>query len=81
MTTRRTQRVDETTVIDLVMKGDYAGLAKLTGFTVEQIELTLDGRDDDYDALDDDEDDDCFFNEVDDEDGEDARVVSGRRGT
>jgi hypothetical protein len=62
--------VDETTVIDLLMKGDYAGLAKLTGFTVDQIERTLEGMDDHYDALD---DDDCFFDEVDDdEDGEDV---------
>jgi hypothetical protein len=72
MTARRTQRVDEATVIDLVMKGDYAGLAKLTGFTVDQIERKLDGRDDHYDALDDDEDDDLFFDEVDDDEDGDA---------
>jgi hypothetical protein len=71
MTARRARRVDETTVIDLLMKGDYAGLAELTGFTVDQIERTLDGIDDGYDALDDGEDDDCFFDEMgDDEDGD-----------
>jgi len=67
MTARRAQRVDETTVLGLLMKGDYAGLAKLTGFTVDQIERTLDEWDDHYNALDDDEDDDCFFDEVDDD--------------
>jgi hypothetical protein len=77
MTARRTQRVDETTVIDLVMKRDYAGLAKLTGFTVEQIERRFDAIDDDYDALDvdhddDDEADDCFFDEMDDDEDGDA---------
>jgi|HubBroStandDraft_4_1064222.scaffolds.fasta_scaffold317418_2 hypothetical protein len=67
MTARRARRVDETTVIDLVMKGDYAGLAQLTGFTVDQIERTFDGMDDGYDTLDEDEDDDRFFDERDDD--------------
>jgi len=56
MTVRRTQRVDEATLLDLLMKGDYARFAKLTGYTVDQIERMLDGEDDDYDALDDDDD-------------------------
>ena len=60
MTARRTQRVDEATVIDLLTRGDYARLATLTGFTVDQIERTLDGRDDHYDALEDDEDEDAL---------------------
>jgi hypothetical protein len=55
--TRRTRRVDETTVIDLVMNGDYKGLAQLTGVTVDQIERMLDETGHEYDALDDDEDD------------------------
>jgi hypothetical protein len=70
MTARRTQRVDEATLLDLLMKGDYAGFAKLTGATVDEIERALDGWDDRYDALDDEEDDDCFFDE--EEDGEDG---------
>ena len=71
MTARRTQRVDEPTLLDLLMKGDYAGFAKLTGATVDEIERALDGWDDRDDALDDDEDDDCFFGEE-EEDGEDG---------
>ena len=71
MTARRTQRADEATLLDLLMKGDYAGFAKLTGFTVEQIERTLDGRNDHDDALDDDEEDDYFSDEEEDwEDGD-----------
>ena len=42
------------------------GLAELTGFTVDEIERQLDGRDDQYDALDDGEDDDFFFDKADD---------------
>jgi hypothetical protein len=75
MTARRTPRVDETTVLDLVMKGDYEGLAKLTGYTVEQIERTFDEIADVYDALDvDDVDDvdDRFFGEMDDDEDGDA---------
>ena len=72
MTARRTRLGNETTVIDLVMKGDYAGLAKLTGFTVEQIERTFDEMGDVYDTLGDDEDDDCFFDEMDDDEDGDA---------
>jgi hypothetical protein len=75
MTARRTPRVDETTVLDLVMKGDYEGLAKLTGYTVEQIERTFDEIADVYDALDvDDVDDDNgrFFDEMDDDEDGDA---------
>jgi hypothetical protein len=77
MTARRRQRVDEATLLDLLMKGDYAGFAKLTGYTVDQIERTLDGRDSDYDALEDDEDDeddDCFSDEE-----EDGRALARRR--
>ena len=71
MAARRTQRVDEETLLDLLVKGDYAAFAKLTGFTVDQIERRLDGREDHDDALDADEDDDCFFDEEeDDEDGD-----------
>jgi hypothetical protein len=69
MTARRRQRVDEATLIDLLMKNDYAGFAKLTGLTVEEIEHKLDGRDDQYDPLDDDEPDD-FFDMADDDDDE-----------
>jgi hypothetical protein len=71
MTARRKQRVDEAMLLDLLMKEDYAGFAKLTGFTVEQIERTLDGRNDHDDALDDDEEDDYFSDEEEDwEDGD-----------
>jgi hypothetical protein len=70
MTVRRRQRVDEATLIELLMKNDYAGLAKLTGSTIEEIERQLDGRDDQYDVLDDDEGDDFFFDEADDDDEE-----------
>ena len=70
MTARRARRVDEATLLDLLMKEDYAGFAKLTGFTVEQIERMLEGRDDRYDTLDDDEEDGYFFAE--EEDGEDG---------
>lgn len=73
MTTRRAQRADEATLIDLLTKGDYAGFAKLTGYTIDEIKRTLDGRDDDNDALEDDEDDeddDWFLD--DEEDDEDA---------
>ena len=66
MTARRARRVDEATLIDLVMKNDYVGLAKLTGFTVDEIERQLDGRDDQYDALDDGEGDDFLFDKADD---------------
>ena len=66
MTARRARRVDEAALIDLVIKNDYAGLAKLTGFTVDEIERQLDGRDDQYDALDDDECDDFFFDKAND---------------
>jgi hypothetical protein len=66
MTARRARRVDEATLIDLVMKNDYAGLAKLTGFTVDEIERQLDGGDDQYDALDDGEGDEFFFDKADD---------------
>jgi hypothetical protein len=73
MTARRTQPVDEAMLLDLLMKGDYAGFSKVTGYTVDQIERMLNGMDDQYDALDDEEDDDCFFDEEeDDEDDEDA---------
>jgi hypothetical protein len=72
VTARRTHRVDEATLLDLLMKGDYAGFAKLTGFTVEQIERTLEGRDDPYDSLDDDEEGDYFFGEEEDEGDADA---------
>lgn len=68
MTARRRKRVDEATLIDLLMKNDYAGFAKLTGLTVDEIERKLDGRDDQYDALDDDEGD--FFDMADDDDDE-----------
>jgi hypothetical protein len=72
MTARRTQPVDEAMLLDLLMKGDYAGFSKVTGYTVDQIERMLNGMDD-HDALDDEEDDDCFFDEEeDDEDDEDA---------
>jgi hypothetical protein len=87
MTAGRTQRVGEATVLDLVMKGDYAGLAKLAGVTVDQIERMLEGVDDDYDALDDGEEDDTgFFDEEDDdeddkddEDDEDGDALASRR--
>jgi hypothetical protein len=73
MTARRNRPVAETTVLDLVMKGDYEGLAKLTGFTIEQIERTFEGMDDDYDALTDAEDEeDRFFGEVDDDEAGNA---------
>jgi hypothetical protein len=65
MAPRRTQRADEATLLDLLMKGDYAGFAKLTGYTIDEIKRTLDGRDDDNDAH---EDDDWFLDEEDDED-------------
>lgn len=68
MTARRRKRVDEATLIDLLMKNDYAGFARLTGLTVDEIERKLDGRDDQYDALDDDEGD--FFDMADDDDDE-----------
>jgi hypothetical protein len=77
MTARRKERVDEATLLDLLMKGDYAGFAKLTGCTVEEIERTLHGMDDHYGALDDDEDDNCFFDE--EEDGEDVDAFAWRR--
>jgi hypothetical protein len=64
--TRRTRRVDETTVIDLVMKGDYEGLAQLTGVTVDQLERLLDETGREYHALNDD-DDDGFPVEMDDD--------------
>lgn len=80
MTARRTQRVDEATLLDLLMKGDYAGFAKLTGCTVEEIERRLYGMDDHHGALDDDEDDDGFFDEEDEEeDGEDEDAFAWRR--
>jgi hypothetical protein len=80
MTARRARRADEATLIDLVMKNDYVGLANLTGFTVDEIERQIDGRDDQYDALDDDEGDDFFFDKVDDYRplGALSRVVGGR---
>jgi hypothetical protein len=74
MTARRTQRVDEATLLELLVKGDYAGFGKLTGFTIDQIERTLDGRDDHYGAFGDDEDDGCFFDEE-----EDGRAPAWRR--
>jgi Ran GTPase-activating protein (RanGAP) involved in mRNA processing and transport len=67
MAARRTQRADEATLLDLLMKGDYAGFAKLTGSTVDEIERALDGWRDRYDALDDNEADDWFFGEEEDE--------------
>jgi hypothetical protein len=70
MTARRTQRADEATLLDLLTKGDYAGLARLTGYTIDETKRTLDGRDDDNDELEDDEDDDWFLD--DEEDDEDA---------
>ncbi len=71
MAARHTQRTDETTVLDLLMKGDYAGLAKLTGVTVDQLERMLDGSDDPYDALDDDDEDgEDGEEDGDDEDGD-----------
>jgi hypothetical protein len=88
MAVRRTQRLDESTVLGLLVKGDYAGLAKLTGLTVDQIERTLDGRDDD-DPFDDDDDDDFFFgdgdgdgdeDDEDDEDGMRSPAGSARHG-
>jgi hypothetical protein len=72
MTARRTQRADEATALDLLLKADYAGLAKLIGYTVEQVERMLDRRDDHDDELDDDEDDDWFFDEEEDGEGGDA---------
>jgi hypothetical protein len=76
MTARRTHRVDEATLLDLLMKGDYAGFAELTGATVDEIERALDGWDDRYDTLDDEEEDDCFFNE--EKDGEDGDALAWR---
>jgi hypothetical protein len=76
MTARRTHPVDEAMLLDLLLKGDYAGFAKLTGYTVDQIERMLEGRDDQYGALDD-EGDDCFFDE--EEDGEDEDAFAWRR--
>jgi len=79
MTARRTQRVDEATLLDLLMKGDYAGFAKLTGYTVEEIERRLYGMDDHDGALDD-EDDEGFLDEEDEEeDGEDEDACAWRR--
>jgi hypothetical protein len=77
MTARRTQRVDEAMLLDLLMKGDYAGFAKLTGATVDEVERALDGWDDRHDALDDEEDDNCFFDEEED-DGEDGDAFAWR---
>jgi hypothetical protein len=77
MTARRTQRVDEATLLDLLMKGDYAGFAKLTGYTVEEVERRLYGMDDHDGALDE-EDDDGFFEEE-EEDGEDGDASAWRR--
>lgn len=77
MTARRTQRADEATLLDLLMNGDYAGFAKLTGYTVEEIERRLDGRDGHYDAFDDDEDDDGFFDEEDEENEENEENEEG----
>jgi len=71
MAARRTQRADEATLLDLLMKGDYAGFAKLTGSTVEEVERALDGWRDRDDALGDDEDDDWSFDEEEDEEEED----------
>ena len=71
MTARHTQPVDEALLLDLLMKGDYTGFAKLTGYTVEQIERTLHGMDDHFDALDDEEDDASFFDEEEDDEEED----------
>jgi hypothetical protein len=68
MTAERKERVDEATLLDLLMKGDYAAFAKLTGCTVDQIERTLDGMDDYYDTPE--EDEDRFFGELGDEEGE-----------
>jgi hypothetical protein len=80
MTARRTQPVDEALLLDLLMKGDYTGFAKLTGYTVEQIERTLHGMDDRFDALDDEEDDDSFFDFFDEEDDdEDEDTFAWRR--
>jgi hypothetical protein len=72
MAARRTQRADEATLLDLLMKGDYAGFAKLTGSTVEEVERALDGWRDRDDALGDDEDDDWSFDEEEDEEDGDA---------
>jgi hypothetical protein len=63
MTAQRKERVDEATLLDLLMKGDYAAFAKLTGSTVEQVERALDGMEDHYDALDDEEDEFSFFDD------------------
>jgi len=69
MAARRTQRVDEATLFDLLMKGDYAGFAKVTGYPVDQVQRLLDDSDRHYD----DDDDDIFFDDDDDEDeGEDV---------
>jgi hypothetical protein len=72
MAARRTQRVDEATLFDLLMKGDYAGFAKVTGYSVDQVERLLHGRDRHFDEPDndEDEDDDRFFDDDEDEDGD-----------
>jgi hypothetical protein len=77
MTARRTQRADEATLLDLLAKGDYAGLAKLTGYTIDEIKRTLEGRDDD--ALEDEEDDPWFLDEDDDEEEDEGALAWRRR--
>jgi hypothetical protein len=68
MTARRGQPVDEATLLGLLIRGDLAGFAKLTGTTVQEVERMLDPGYDPYDELDDEEDEDFFEDEDEDED-------------
>ena len=63
MTVRRKRPVDEATLLDLLMKGDVAGFAKVTGSTVQQVERMLNDLGD-RDEFDDDEDEDYFFDDA-----------------
>jgi hypothetical protein len=66
MTVRRKPPVDEATLLGLLMKGDFAGFAKVTGSTVQQVERMLndlDGRDE----FEDDEDEDFFSGDYEEE--------------
>jgi hypothetical protein len=61
MTGRRKPSIDEGTLVDLLIKGDFAGFAKLTGSTMQQAERML---------HEDDEDDDFFRDEYDEDEDE-----------
>jgi hypothetical protein len=73
VTVRRKRPVDEATLLGLLMKGDFAEFAKVTGSTVQQVERMLNDLDD-RDEFEDDEDEDYFFDDgYDEEDEKEAR--------